>query len=102
MPGTHVHTTVARIYRRSHAGNACYYDCTDIYRRRHAGNACYTTVQLFIVVVMPGTHVHTTVAKIYRRSHAGYACTYDCSKNLSGRNEGRKGGRDPKSCFKFV
>ena len=31
MPGTHVHTTVAKIYRRSHAGYACNYDCTDIY-----------------------------------------------------------------------
>ena len=40
MPGTHVHTTVAKIYRRSHAGYACNYDCTEIYRRSHAGNAC--------------------------------------------------------------
>ena len=55
MPGTHVHTTVAKIYRRSHAGNACYYDCTDIYRRSHAGNACYYDC-----------------ADIYRRSLTGY------------------------------
>ena len=32
MLGTHVHTTVAKIYRRSHAGYACTYDCTETYR----------------------------------------------------------------------
>ena len=48
MPGTHVHTTVAKIY----------------HRRRLAGYAVVTTtLQKFIVVVMPGTHVHTTLQK---------------------------------------
>ena len=41
-----------------------------------------TTVQKFIVVVMPGTHVHTTVAKIYE--------------------DDDDDEEDPKSCFKFA
>ena len=69
-----------------------------------------TTVQIFIVVGMPATHVsydstniyrrshasygcNTTLAKIYRRSHAGYVCTYDSSKKFivkEGRKERRK------------
>ena len=38
MPATHVPTTVAKIYRRSHAGYACTYDSTDIYREDEGRN----------------------------------------------------------------
>ena len=48
---------------------------------------------------MPGTHVHTTVARIYRRSHAGYACTYD-STDIYREDEGREEGRNQKVALK--
>ena len=46
------------------------------------GTHVTTTVQKFIVVVMPGTHVHTTLAKIY--------------------HDEEEEDEDPKSCFKFA
>ena len=38
-----------------------------------------TTVQKFIVVVMPVTHVNYDCTEIYRRSQRGYRCSYDCT-----------------------
>ena len=39
-----------------------------------------TTVQIFIVVVMPDTHVYYDCTEIYRRSQRGYRCSYDCTE----------------------
>ena len=52
--------------RRSHAGYACSYDCTDIYRCSHTGYVC--------------TYYSTD---IYRRRLAGYASYLRLYRNLS-------------------
>ena len=62
MPGTHVHTTVAKIYRRSQL----YYDCTETYRRSQRGYRC-----------------SYDCTEIYRRRLAGYASYLRLYRNLS-------------------
>ena len=46
MPGTHVHTTVAKIYRRRHAGYACYLRLTIIYREGRKGSKKLLQIRL--------------------------------------------------------
>ena len=83
MPGTHVHTTVAKIYRRRLAGYASYYDCTIIYRRSHTGYVC-----------------NYDCTEIYRRRLAGYARTLRPNNYLSFRKGGRNEGMIQKVSLK--
>ena len=57
------------------------------------GTHVTTTVQKFIVVVMPGTHVHTTVQIFIVVVSAATAVATTVQKFIVKGREGRKGGK---------